>query len=349
MLAAVAALFAGARRILNRSKHIGRAVIRDPAEQHAQGPGDRRGHLDPGGRDLAARTARSRRSGRRCTSSASRAPTGASSAAARSGSSASSTPRPSASSACCSARSCCSRSRRPSTRWTRRAASCAGASRRACSCRRRGRGRGYLEIDVQRHPPGSDGRAILHVEVEVANFYPSLASGIGNWFYANTQSRIHVIVTHGFLRSLARLDLAESRVGRFATLDEVPGPADAAARAGQRRLSDEARHVVALRGCPRRSPSARPRAGRPAPARCRPARRARPAGARARSARRRGRRCRSRRRCRARARRPARATTRSVGQSPASGSAPGSGPIALISRAPAADTWIGGGWPAEST
>jgi len=87
-----------------------------------------------------------------------------------------------------------------------------------------GRGRGYLEIEVQRHPPGSDGRAILHVEVEVANFYPSLASGIGGWFYANTQSRIHVIVTHGFLRSLARLDLAESRVGRLATLDEVPDP-----------------------------------------------------------------------------------------------------------------------------
>ena len=35
----------------------------------------------------------------------------------------------------------------------------------------------------------------------------------------STQSRIHVIVTHGFLRSLARLDLAESRVGRLAAPD----------------------------------------------------------------------------------------------------------------------------------
>ena len=87
-----------------------------------------------------------------------------------------------------------------------------------------GRGRGYLEIDVQRRPPDAEGRATLHVEVTVANFYPSLASGIGQWFYANTQSRIHVIVTHGFLRSLARLDLAESRVGRFASVDEVPDP-----------------------------------------------------------------------------------------------------------------------------
>jgi hypothetical protein len=87
-----------------------------------------------------------------------------------------------------------------------------------------GRGRGYLEIDVQRRAADPDGTALLHVEVEVANFYPSLASGISNWFYANTQSRIHVIVTHSFLRSLARLDLAESRVGRFAEVQDVPDP-----------------------------------------------------------------------------------------------------------------------------
>ncbi len=91
---------------------------------------------------------------------------------------------------------------------------------------RRGRGGvGYLEIDVQRCPPDAEDPddARLHVEVEIANFYPSLTSGIGQWFYANTQSRIHVIVTHGFLRSLARLDLAESKVGRFADADPAPG------------------------------------------------------------------------------------------------------------------------------
>jgi hypothetical protein len=76
-------------------------------------------------------------------------------------------------------------------------------------------GDGYLEIDVRRCPPEGD-RARVHVEVEVENFYPSLASGIGQWFYANTQSRLHVVVTHGFLRSLARGDLAESRVGLYA-------------------------------------------------------------------------------------------------------------------------------------
>jgi hypothetical protein len=33
-----------------------------------------------------------------------------------------------------------------------------------------------------------------------------------------------VIVTHAFLRSLARLDLAVSKVGRLREVDEVPGP-----------------------------------------------------------------------------------------------------------------------------
>ena len=96
---------------------------------------------------------------------------------------------------------------------------------------RAGRGKdGYLQIDVRRCPaedpahPERPARARLHVEVEVANFYPSIASGIGRWFYRETQSRIHVIMTHGFLRSLARLDLAQSRVGRFARVEDVPDP-----------------------------------------------------------------------------------------------------------------------------
>ena len=53
------------------------------------------------------------------------------------------------------------------------------------------------------------------VSGEVANFYPAIALGLSRRLYKATQSHIHVIVTHGFLRSLARLDLAESRVGRF--------------------------------------------------------------------------------------------------------------------------------------
>ena len=82
---------------------------------------------------------------------------------------------------------------------------------------RRGRGgSGYLQIEVRRNPEEDGTHVRLHVEVEVANFYPSISSGLGTRLYNATQSRIHVVVTYGFLRSLARLDLAESRVGRFA-------------------------------------------------------------------------------------------------------------------------------------
>ena len=81
---------------------------------------------------------------------------------------------------------------------------------------------------------------MLHVEVEVANFYPSIASTFSLPAYKITQAQIHVIVTHGFLRSLERLDLEPSRVGRFArrdgalsgpSIDEVPDPPRAPAGA----------------------------------------------------------------------------------------------------------------------
>jgi len=89
---------------------------------------------------------------------------------------------------------------------------------------------GHLEIDVRRTPGAQAGTVDLHVEVEVANYYPRIASALTQWAYSVTQSRIHVIVTYGFLRSLARLSLAPSRVGRFGTavtsaaIDDVPDP-----------------------------------------------------------------------------------------------------------------------------
>jgi hypothetical protein len=48
----------------------------------------------------------------------------------------------------------------------------------------------------------------------VANFYPSIAVGFSMPVYEMTQSAIHVLVTHAFLRSLANLQLAESKIGR---------------------------------------------------------------------------------------------------------------------------------------
>jgi hypothetical protein len=84
------------------------------------------------------------------------------------------------------------------------------------------RDRGYLEIDVRRSEADRPGYEQAHVEVEVANFYPAIATWLTRWFYKATQSRIHVLVTHGFLRSLARRELEVSAVGRFARPGERP-------------------------------------------------------------------------------------------------------------------------------
>jgi hypothetical protein len=84
---------------------------------------------------------------------------------------------------------------------------------------REGRGNGYLRIEVERKgPSAASGRARVGVHVAVRNFYPWLrGSGrfarLGTWLYSVTQLRIHVLVTRGFLRSLARLELPPSRVG----------------------------------------------------------------------------------------------------------------------------------------
>jgi hypothetical protein len=82
---------------------------------------------------------------------------------------------------------------------------------------RAGRGCGFLALAVTHlEGAGDEGRERLLIEVEVANFYPAISAGFSVPVYEATQSAIHVLVTHAFLRSLARLDLAKSKVGRFA-------------------------------------------------------------------------------------------------------------------------------------
>ena len=86
-----------------------------------------------------------------------------------------------------------------------------------------GRDKGYLRISVRRHD------STVTVISEVANFYPMIAgwgwfSRIGRAIYRATQLRIHVIVTHAFLRSLARLDLAPSVVGALAQPEAERAP-----------------------------------------------------------------------------------------------------------------------------
>jgi hypothetical protein len=77
-----------------------------------------------------------------------------------------------------------------------------------------GRGSGYLSVSVRREASSGDTASLL-IDVEVANFYPAIASRLGDPVYGATQAFVHVLVTHAFLRSLATLDLAESRVRRF--------------------------------------------------------------------------------------------------------------------------------------
>lgn len=90
-----------------------------------------------------------------------------------------------------------------------------------------GRGKGFLRITVERRedPPGPE--ETVRVSSEVSNFYPLLAgwgwfSKIGRHVYRFTQLAIHVVVTHAFLRSLARLDLVPSKVGALKG-DETSG------------------------------------------------------------------------------------------------------------------------------
>ncbi len=83
---------------------------------------------------------------------------------------------------------------------------------------RAGRGSGYLAIDVRRRENPDPGAPVnLRIEVAVRNFYPAIAAEFSRPVYEVTQNVIHVLVTHAFLRSLAKLDLAQSKVGRLAT------------------------------------------------------------------------------------------------------------------------------------
>jgi hypothetical protein len=95
---------------------------------------------------------------------------------------------------------------------------------------RAGRGCGYLAVDVTRVTDST-----VHIAVEVANFYPAIAAGLSEPVYEATQSSIHVLVTHAFLRSLATLELAESRVGVLRVPDDADAPesSEAAAETAQ--------------------------------------------------------------------------------------------------------------------
>jgi hypothetical protein len=78
-----------------------------------------------------------------------------------------------------------------------------------------GRDRGSLRIRLRRLVPAVDGEGgtvSLLARMEVEGYYPRIRgrgrfAGIGAWFYAQTQARIHTLVMRGFLRFLARIEL----------------------------------------------------------------------------------------------------------------------------------------------
>jgi hypothetical protein len=65
-------------------------------------------------------------------------------------------------------------------------------------------GGAYLQFGVRRGPDAAAELGWLEVEVEVAGFHPAIAR-LSRRLYAATQARVHVMLTRGFLRSLARL------------------------------------------------------------------------------------------------------------------------------------------------
>jgi hypothetical protein len=87
---------------------------------------------------------------------------------------------------------------------------------------KRGRGRGFLRLSVHRKPAQDGaGEVTIVVSSEVVNFYPTIAARFSRWIYEQTQLRIHVLVTHAFLRSLANLELEPSRVGALRAAAEA--------------------------------------------------------------------------------------------------------------------------------
>src|SRR3954469_6633389 len=122
----------------------------------------------------------------------------------------------------------------------------------------RGRGKGYLRIEVERREDWTDGPGgmqVARVSSEVGNFYPLIAgwgwfAKIGRYVYRLTQLFIHVIVTEAFLRALARLDLAPSVIRALrAKADEARAAGDMeAAREADATADDEEKRRAAATG-----------------------------------------------------------------------------------------------------
>ncbi|MDQ2622728.1 MAG: hypothetical protein M3Y45_06785 [Actinomycetota bacterium] len=95
---------------------------------------------------------------------------------------------------------------------------------------RAGRGQGYLRIEAVRDQldPNQSGVRKLTVSSTVSNFYPWIRgsgwfSRVGGWIYSQTQLRIHIAITNGFLESLSTVPDEVIRAGA-APEDRGAGP-----------------------------------------------------------------------------------------------------------------------------
>ena len=114
------------------------------------------------------------------------------------------------------------RFRKPEYHFNRDGGAVTGPIDRGVLVARRGRGHGFLRLTVHRQPVADGaGEVTLHISSEVVNFYPTIAARLSRWIYEQTQLRIHLIVTHAFLRSLAKLELEPSRVGTLRAAAEA--------------------------------------------------------------------------------------------------------------------------------
>jgi hypothetical protein len=89
---------------------------------------------------------------------------------------------------------------------------------------------GALSIELRRLEPTPTATATVRLQVAVVGFHPAIAAIFGPTIYTLTQARIHVVVTHAFIRSLARMGVPEaatwpSQVGP--TRAEGPDPVSA--------------------------------------------------------------------------------------------------------------------------
>ncbi|MEV4418658.1 hypothetical protein AB0L40_01620 [Patulibacter sp. NPDC049589] len=88
---------------------------------------------------------------------------------------------------------------------------------------RKGRGQGSLELEVRREDGVATERdatpmSTARLQLRVEDFRPTMSSGLAYLVYRQTQSRYHVLLAYGFIRSLASADLDDAGVGRYGRL-----------------------------------------------------------------------------------------------------------------------------------